>query len=77
MYWRKIFNYMLSDREKTIILIANAITVYSFRLEKNELPKNTSMVDFILKTVPESLKKQVSIELIDETFEFVSESHNS
>ncbi len=77
MYWRKIFNYMLSEREKIIISIANAITVYSFRLERNELPKNTSMVDFILKTVPESLKKQVSIELIDETFEFVSKSHNS
>ncbi len=77
MYWRKIFNYMLSEREKIIISIANAITVYSFRLERNELPKNTSMVDFILKTIPENLKKQVSIELIDETFEFVSSTHSS
>ena len=68
---------MLSEREKVIILIANAIAVYSLYQERNELPKNTSMVDFILKTIPENLKKQVSIELIDETFEFVSSTHNS
>ena len=68
---------MLSEKEKVIILIANAITVYSLYQERNELPKNTSMVDFILKTIPENLKKQVSIELIDETFEFVSSTHSS
>jgi len=68
---------MLSEKEKVIILIANAIAVYSLYQERNELPKNTSMVDFILKTIPENLKKQVSIELIDETFEFVSSTHNS
>ncbi len=68
---------MLSEKEKVIILIANAITVYSLYQERNELPKNTSMVDFILITIPENLKKQVSIELIDETFEFVSSTHNS
>ncbi len=68
---------MLSEKEKVIILIANAIAVYSLYQERNELPKNTSMIDFILKTIPENLKKQVSIELIDETFEFVSSTHNS
>ncbi len=68
---------MLSEKEKVIILIANAITVYSLYQERNELPKNTSMVDFILKTIPENLKNQVSIELIDETFEFVSSTHSS
>ena len=68
---------MLTEKEKMIILIANAIAVYSLYQERNELPKNTSMIDFILKTIPENLKKQVSIELIDETFEFVSSTHNS
>ncbi len=68
---------MLSEKERIIILIANAIAVYSLYQERNELPKNTSMVDFILKTIPENLKKQVSIELIDETFEFVSTTHSS
>ncbi len=68
---------MLSEKERVIILIANAIAVYSLYQERNELPKNTSMVDFILKTIPENLKNQVSIELIDETFEFVSSTHSS
>jgi len=68
---------MLSEKERVIILIANAIAVYSLYQERNELPKNTSMVDFILKTIPENFKKQVSIELIDETFEFVSSVHSS
>jgi len=35
------------------------------------------MVDFILKTVPDEMKKDISIELIDEIFEFVSNSHSS
>ena len=68
---------MLSEKERIIILIANAIAVYSLYQERNELPKNTSMVDFILKTITENLKKEVSIELIDETFEFVSSTHSS
>ena len=68
---------MLSEREKVIILIANAISVYSLYQERGELPKNTSMIDFILKTIPDDLKKIVSIELIDETFEFVSTAHSS
>ena len=68
---------MLSEKEKVIILIANAIAVYSLYQERNELPKNTSMIDFILKTIPENLKNQVSIKLIDETFEFVSSTHSS
>lgn len=68
---------MLSDREKVIVLIANAISVYSVYQAKGDLAKNTSMVDFILKTVPEQVRGKVSIELIDEVFELVSNSHSS
>ena len=68
---------MLSEKEKGIILIANAISVYSIYQERGELPKNTSMIDFILKTIPDDLKKIVSIELIDEIFEFISTTHSS
>lgn len=68
---------MLSDKEKTIVLISNAIAVYSLYQEKGDLPKNASMVDFILKTVPEQMRDKISIELIDEVFEFVSNSHSS
>ncbi len=35
------------------------------------------MIDFILKTIPDEMKGGISIELIDEIFEFVSNSHGS
>ncbi|HSB50684.1 MAG TPA: hypothetical protein VLC72_05085 [Nitrosopumilaceae archaeon] len=68
---------MLSDKEKTIVLISNAIAVYSLYQARGDLSKNASMVDFILKTIPEEMRDKISIELIDEVFEFVSNSHSS
>ena len=68
---------MLSDKEKTIVLISNAIAVYSLYQAKGDLPNDASMIDFILKTIPEEMKEKVSAELIDEIFEFVSNSHSS
>lgn len=68
---------MLSEKEKTIVLISNAIAVYSLYQARGDLPKNASMVDFILKTIPEEMKGKISMELIDEIFEFVSTSHSS
>ena len=65
----------LNDKEKAAISIANAIAVYSVRMENNDGIKNESMIDFVLKTVPEELKPEISIELIDEVFEFISKSH--
>lgn len=68
---------MLSEKEKIIILVSNAISVYSLYQAKGDLPKNTSMIDFIMKTIPEEMRGAVSIELIDEVFEFISGTHNS
>jgi len=55
----------LNIKEKAIAHIASAITVFSMQQNTNQLPKNTSMIDFILKTVPEDIKQDVTIELID------------
>ncbi len=68
---------MLSDKEKTIVLISNAIAVFSLYQARGDLPKNASMIDFIMKTIPEKMKGEISMELIDEIFEFVSTSHSS
>ena len=67
----------LSDKEKAIAIITNGITVYSLYQKRGELPKNTTMYDFILKTVPEEVKPHISAELIDEVFLFVSSAHSS
>ena len=56
----------------TIAHIASAITVYSIRQNTDTLPKNVSMIDFILKTVPEDIKSNITMDLIDYVFSYVS-----
>ena len=63
---------MLDRKEKLIAHIASAISVFSMRQNTNQLPKNISMVDFILKTVPEDIKQDVTMELIDSVFSYIS-----
>lgn len=67
----------LTEKEQTIALIASAIAIYSKKREGNDLPENVSLIDFILKTIPENLKKEVSMDLVDDVFEFVSSAHSS
>lgn len=67
----------LSSREKAIALISNGIAVYSLYQENNSLPENISLIDFILKAVPENMKSEITIELIDEVFVYVSGAHSS
>ena len=62
----------MNIKEKAIAHIANAITVFSMQQNIDQLPKNISMVDFILKTVPEDVKQDVTIELIDSVFSYIS-----
>jgi len=66
---------MLEKKEKAVAVIANAIAVYSIHNEQGKIPQNQSMIDFILKAVPEDLKPAISIQLIDEVFEYVSRTH--
>ena len=65
----------MNKKEKTIAHIASAISIYSVRQNTNQLPKNISMVDFILKTVPENIKPDITIELIDSVFSYISATH--
>ena len=62
----------MNIKEKAIAHIASAITIFSMQQNTNQLPKNVSMVDFILKTVPEDIKQDVTMELIDSVFLYVS-----
>ena len=62
----------LSNREKLIVLITNAITLYSKKMEEGNLPSNQSVVDYVLKSIPEDLKPEMSIELIDDVFSQIS-----
>lgn len=66
---------MLEKREKAIAAISNAIVAYSIHNEQGKISQNQSMIDFILKSVPEDLKSTISIQLIDEVFEYISNVH--
>lgn len=66
---------MLTEREKLLVVISNAISVYSIYAKTPEtMPKNLSLIDFVLKSTPDELKKELSIDLIDEVFAFVSQT---
>ena len=67
----------LSNKEKMIAIISNGIAVFSLLQERDSLPENTSMYDFVLKAIPEDLKSELSAELIDEVFQYVSSAHSS
>ena len=67
----------LTDKEKMISIISNGIAVFSLLQERDELPKNTTMYDFVLKVVPEDIKSELSVELIDAIFQYVTSAHSS
>lgn len=64
----------LTNKEKAIIAISNAIVLYSHNLQESTI-QNQSVIDFILKTIPANLQSELSIELIDDVFSFISNSH--
>jgi len=67
----------LTNKEKMVAIISNGIAVFSLLQERDSLPENTTMYDFVLKIVPEDIKSELSIELIDEIFQYVSSAHSS
>lgn len=67
----------LSNKEKIIAVISNGIAVFSLLQERDELPKNVTMYDFVLKVIPEDIKSELSVELIDEVFQYVTSAHSS
>lgn len=70
----KNINMALTEKEKAISLISNAIAAYSLFTEKGVLPEKISLIDFILKAAPDEIKPMISMELIDEVFEYVSKT---
>ncbi len=67
----------LTNKEKMVAIISNGIAVFSLLQERGDMPENTTMYDFVLKVIPEDIKSELSIELIDEVFQYVSITHSS
>jgi len=64
----------MNTREKAIAYISGAIATYSLRKERGELEDQVSVYDFLSKTIPNELELEAKIELIDEIFQYVSNS---
>jgi len=67
----------LTNKEKMVAIISNGIAVFSLLQERDDIPKNITMYDFVLKVIPEDIKSELSVELIDEIFQYVSTTHSS
>lgn len=66
---------VLSDREKALVIVSNAISVYSVYSKNPEtVPGSLTLVDFVLKCAPPDLKKGITMDMIDEVFDFVSKT---
>ena len=65
----------LSKKEKTAIIISNAITLYSLGMQDEKISEYQSVIDFVLKNMPEEFRTDLSMELIDDVFTFISEQH--
>jgi len=69
-----LYTKFMNQREKAIAYISGAIATYSLRKERGELTDSASMYDFLSKIIPNELNSEAKIELIDEVFEYVSNS---
>jgi len=67
----------LTDKEKMVAIISNGIAVFSLLQERDELSKNTTMYGFVLKVIPEDIKSELNIDLVDEVFQYVTSAHSS
>jgi hypothetical protein len=63
---------VLTSREKTVIIVSHLVSLYSEKMEKSEIPQGQSVIDFIIKNIPQEFKTDISMDLIDDVFNFIS-----
>ena len=64
----------LSEREKVIVLVTNAISFYSEAMKDGSTPQAKSVIDFVLQSIPDDMKSELSIEPIDDVFSYITNS---
>lgn len=63
---------VLTSKEKTTIIVSHLVTLYSEKLEEGKISQGQSVIDFIIKNIPEEYKSDISIDLIDDVFNFIA-----
>ena len=64
----------LTEKEKTSIIVSHLISLYSEKLQEKQAA-GQSVIDFILKNIPEEYKKNLTMDLIDDVMSFISSHH--
>ena len=62
----------LTSREKTSIIVSHLVSLYSENLEQGKISQGQSVIDFIMKNIPQQYKSDLSIEIIDDVFNFIA-----
>ena len=62
----------LTNREKTSIIISHLVSLYSEKMEQGNISHGQSVIDFIMKNIPQEYKSDLSIEIIDDVFNFIA-----
>ena len=63
---------VLTNREKTSIIVSHLVSLYSEKLEQGKISQGQSVIDFIMKNIPQEYKSDLSIEIIDDVFNFIA-----
>ena len=63
---------VLTSREKTGIIISHLVSLYSEKMEEGKISHGQSVIDFIMKNIPQEYKSDISMDLIDDVFNFIS-----
>ncbi len=64
----------LTEKEKTAIIVSHLISLYSEMLHENQTV-NQSVIDFVLKNIPQDYKEYLTMDLIDDVMAFISTHH--
>lgn len=62
----------LTNREKTIIIVSHLVSFYSENMEQGKILPGQSVIDFIMKNIPQEFKSELSMEIIDDVFNFIA-----
>ena len=62
----------LTSKEKTAIIVSHLVSAYSEKMERSEIPQGQSVIDFIIKNIPQEFKSDISIDVIDDVINFIS-----
>jgi hypothetical protein len=65
---------VLTSREKTAIIVSHLVSWYSEKMEDEKIPEGQSVIDFIMKNIPQEYKSEISMDIIDDVFNFIASS---